>query len=106
LSAGAGRCGKTGPKRSPDRADAPPPGCDTPAEAGTSFTAPHRFTIIKNKTADMGHIVEQLFLFSRLDVDEFPLTLRRIPLMLVITDMVEEVSQEYYQRGLSIFCLT
>ncbi|MDR0628559.1 MAG: HAMP domain-containing histidine kinase [Treponema sp.] len=74
-------------------------------EAGVASTPEMRdnyFTIIKNKTAGMEHIIEQLFLFSKLDMDEFPLALRRVPLLPVISDMLEEVVQEYYQRGLAL----
>ncbi|MDR1301076.1 MAG: HAMP domain-containing histidine kinase [Treponema sp.] len=59
-------------------------------------------TAIKNKAVDMEYIIERLFLFSKLDMNEFPLTLRRVPLMQVIADMVEEVAREYDQRGLTI----
>jgi signal transduction histidine kinase len=74
-------------------------------ETGIASTPEMRdnyFTIIKNKTADMEHIIEQLFLFSKLDMDEFPLSLRRVSLMPVIADMIEEVTREYDQRGLVI----
>jgi signal transduction histidine kinase len=70
--------------------------------ASTSEMRQNYFTIIKNKTADMEHIVEQLFLFSKLDMDEFPIALRRVPLMPVIADMVEELDREYAQYGLVI----
>jgi signal transduction histidine kinase len=50
----------------------------------------------------MEHIIKQLFLFSKLDMDEFPLVLGRVPLMPVITDMIEEVTWEYDQRGLVV----
>jgi signal transduction histidine kinase len=62
----------------------------------------HYFVIIKNKTADMEHIIDQLFLFSKLDMDEFSLAMRRFPLMPVVTDMIKEVAPEYDQRGLAI----
>ncbi|MDR0685665.1 MAG: HAMP domain-containing histidine kinase [Spirochaetaceae bacterium] len=74
-------------------------------ESGVASTPEMRdryFATIKNKTAGMEHIIEQLFLFSKLDMDEFPLALRRVPLMQVISDMVEEVAPEYSQRGLDI----
>jgi signal transduction histidine kinase len=74
-------------------------------ETGVASTPEMRdnyFMIIKNKTADMERIIEQLFLFSKLDMDEFPLTLRRVALMPVIGEMIEEVVQEYDQRGLTI----
>jgi signal transduction histidine kinase len=62
----------------------------------------HYFATIKNKTADMEHIIERIFLFSKLDMDEFPLNLRRISLMPIITDIVEEAVPEYDQRGLAV----
>jgi signal transduction histidine kinase len=74
-------------------------------ETGVASTPEMRnnyFTIIKNKTADIEHIIERLFLFSKLDMNEFPLTLQRVPLMPLITDMVEELAPEYDQRGLAI----
>ncbi|MFP3090744.1 HAMP domain-containing histidine kinase [Treponema sp. TIM-1] len=70
--------------------------------ASTPEMRDHYFTTIKNKTDDMEHIIEQLFLFSKLDMDEFPLALRRVPLMPAIRDMIEEVAQEYDQRGLTV----
>jgi signal transduction histidine kinase len=57
---------------------------------------------IKNKTADMKHIIEQLFLFSKLDMDEFPFFPRRFDLMRAVSDMVEELADEYAMRGLEI----
>jgi len=60
------------------------------------------FATIKNKTADLEHIIEQLFLFSKLDMDEFPLALRRVPLALAVRNIIEEISSEYAMRGLDI----
>jgi signal transduction histidine kinase len=70
--------------------------------ASTPEMRDHYFAAIKNKTADMEHIIEQFFLFAKLDMDEFPLTLRRAALMPVIADMLEEVTPEYGRRGLDI----
>jgi signal transduction histidine kinase len=58
--------------------------------------------IIKNKAADMQHIIEQLFLFSKLDMDEFPLTMRRLNLIPAVSDMIEDSASEYASRGLTI----
>jgi signal transduction histidine kinase len=58
--------------------------------------------IIKNKAADMEHIIEQLFLFSKLDMDEFPLTMRRVDITRAVTDMIEDSLSEYASRGLDI----
>ena len=60
------------------------------------------FAIIKNKTADLEHIVEQLFLFSKLDMDDFPLNLRRCDIGLVVSDITENYRAEYASRGLAI----
>ena len=74
-------------------------------ETGVASTGEMRcryFTTIKNKTGDMEHIIEQLFLFSKLDMDEFPLALRRVSLVPLIADMIAEVTEEYRQRGLAV----
>ncbi|MDR1625300.1 MAG: HAMP domain-containing histidine kinase [Spirochaetia bacterium] len=80
-------------------------GCLEGLETGVASTPQMReqyFATIKNKTEDMEHIIEQLFLFCKLDMNEFPLTLRRVALMPVIADMIEEAAQEYERRGLDI----
>jgi signal transduction histidine kinase len=74
-------------------------------ETGVAATPEMRenyFAVIKNKTADLEHIIEQLFLFSKLDMDEFPLTLRRVDLALAVSDMIQEAEHEYERRGLTI----
>ena len=74
-------------------------------ETGVASTPQMRenyFRIIKNKTADLEHIIEQLFLFSKLEMDEFPMTIKRIDLAPAITDMIEELLPEYGSRGLAI----
>jgi signal transduction histidine kinase len=60
------------------------------------------FLGVKNKTDSMEHIVERLFMFSKLDMEEFPLSLSRVDIMQAITDMVDELKEEYAQRGLVI----
>jgi signal transduction histidine kinase len=80
-------------------------GCLEGLETGVASTPEmkkHYFTTVKRKTSDMEHIIEQLFLFSKLDMNEFPLSLRRVALMPVIADMIEEAAQEYDGRGLDI----
>ena len=74
-------------------------------ETGVASTPDMRekyLAIIKSKTADMEHIIEQLFLFSKLDMDEFPLTIRRVDITLAISDMIEDSICEYASRGLDI----
>jgi signal transduction histidine kinase len=58
--------------------------------------------IINNKAKDMEHIIGQLFLFSKLDMDEFPLNLRNVDISSAISDMVEDAMPEYASRGLGI----
>ena len=60
------------------------------------------FSIIKNKTADLEHIIEQLFLFSKLDMDEFPVTLRKIDITEAVSDIIEDCRSDYISRGLAI----
>ena len=59
-------------------------------------------TIIKNKAVNIEHILEQLFLFSKLDMDEFPVSMRRSNITLVISDMIEDIIPEYSNKGLFI----
>ena len=74
-------------------------------EAGIASTPVMRekyFATIKSKTADLEHIIEQLFLFSKLDMDEFPLALRRVAIAPALRNIVEEITGEYAMRGLDI----
>jgi signal transduction histidine kinase len=74
-------------------------------ESGVASTPEMRkkyFHTIKNKTVDMNHIIEQLFFFSKLDMDEFPFYPSRFELTYAISDMVEEFTEEYAMRGLEI----
>jgi signal transduction histidine kinase len=58
--------------------------------------------IINNKAAVMEHIIEQLFLFSKLDMDEFPLAMRKVNISFAICDIIEDALPEYTSRGLDI----
>ena len=74
-------------------------------EAGVASTSAMRekyFATIKSKASDLEYIIEQLFLFSKLDTDEFPLTLRRVALDPVIRSLIAEIAGEYATRGLDI----
>jgi len=74
-------------------------------ESGVASTPEMRekyLNTIKNKTVDMKHIIEQLFLFSKLDMDEFPFSPSRFELTRALSDMVEELTEEYAMRGLEI----
>jgi signal transduction histidine kinase len=57
---------------------------------------------IKDKTHDMEHIINHLFLFSKLDINDFPLNLKTMDIGQLISDMVSELSGEYIKRGLTV----
>ncbi|GHT79144.1 hypothetical protein FACS1894130_07100 [Spirochaetia bacterium] len=74
-------------------------------KSGVVATAEQRkkyVEIIENKTGDLEHIINQLFLFSKLDMDEFPAEMRNINCGDMIADCIDELSDEYEQRGLSL----
>jgi len=77
-------------------------GCVEGLETGVASNPAEYFSIIKKKTAAMEHIIEQLFLFSKLDMDEFPLDMRETDITLAIRDMIEESIAEYGEKGLDI----
>jgi signal transduction histidine kinase len=57
---------------------------------------------IKNKTDDLEHIIETLFLFSKLDTGEFPYHMERVDLGDLASEVVENLADEYRGRGLDI----
>ncbi|MDR0721870.1 MAG: HAMP domain-containing histidine kinase [Treponema sp.] len=74
-------------------------------EKGVASTQQMRkkyLTTIKNKTHDLEHIINHLFLFSKLDINDFPLNLKTIDMRRLISDMVSELSGEYVKRGLTV----
>ena len=80
-------------------------GCLEGIETGVASTPEMRekyLSIIKTKTAAMEHIIEQLFLFSKLDMDDFPLDMRRTDVALAVCDMIEDSMSEYAAKGLAI----
>jgi signal transduction histidine kinase len=60
------------------------------------------FSTITRKTAELEHIIEQLFLFSKLDMDEFPLNMRNVDIVSSVSDIIEDTVSEYETRGLAI----
>ena len=70
--------------------------------AATPETQRKYLRIIKSKTADMEHIVSQLFLFSKLDVGDFPLALEKVPLGPMMARFVEGVREDYREKGLHL----
>jgi signal transduction histidine kinase len=74
-------------------------------ETGVASTPEMRkeyFSIITRKTAELEHIIEQLFLFSKLDMDEFPLNMRNVDIVRSVSDIIQDTISEYAVRGLAI----
>ncbi|GMO69747.1 MAG: hypothetical protein Ta2A_18060 [Treponemataceae bacterium] len=70
--------------------------------AATSEQREKYFGIIENKTRDIEHIIEQLFLFSKLDIDEFKAETQVVNCGAMIEDCVVELGDEYERRGLAL----
>jgi signal transduction histidine kinase len=73
-------------------------------EKGLATTEEQRakyFAIISAKANDLEHILEQLFLFCKLDMNEFPISLEVIALG-SLAEMVAGLSAEYAHRGLAV----
>ncbi|WP_315071516.1 HAMP domain-containing sensor histidine kinase [uncultured Clostridium sp.] len=70
--------------------------------ASTPETQKRYLDTIKNKTSDLEHIVSQLFLFSKLDVGEFPLYLEKVDIGKELSNITVNLSEEYKEKGLVI----
>ena len=57
---------------------------------------------IKTKAEDLERIVSQLFLFSKMELGEYPGSLCRLRLDEAIRDSVSATQEEYRQKGLSV----
>jgi len=57
---------------------------------------------IKNKTKDMEHILNQLFMFSKLDIGEFPMRLDKWDAGGWLADFVQHIHDEYLEKGLRV----
>jgi signal transduction histidine kinase len=58
--------------------------------------------IIQNKTEDLEYIVRQLFLFSKMDIGEFPFNLVTVDIGKELEKMVDGFIDEYREKGLDI----
>ncbi|GHU26161.1 hypothetical protein FACS1894172_14690 [Spirochaetia bacterium] len=76
--------------------------------AATSEQREKYLGIIENKTADLEHIIDQLFLFSKLDISppeggaEFTTETQTVQCDAIIEDCIVELSDEYERRGLTL----
>ena len=57
---------------------------------------------IKSKTIDLEHTINQLFLFSKLDIGEFPLRLEEVDIGLELHSFIERHEKEYSEKGLAV----
>lgn len=60
------------------------------------------YEIIKKKIADLNQIIEQLFLFSKLDTNEFPFNLVKTSNKKLIDEYVTQIKTEYAEKGVTI----
>ena len=58
--------------------------------------------IIQSKTQDIEYIIKQLFLFSKMDIGEFPFRLETVDIGDELSKMVAGLTDEYMNRGLAI----
>ena len=59
-------------------------------------------TIIQNKTEDIEYIIKQLFMFSQIDIGEFPLNIEVVNIGEEIELLVNSFTEEYKKMGLEI----
>lgn len=70
--------------------------------ASTPIAQKRYLDTIKDKTDDLEHIVNQLFLFSKLDIGEFPFFLEKVDIDSELTKIIADVSDEYEKKGLIV----
>jgi len=58
--------------------------------------------IIQSKTEDIEYIIKQLFMFSKIDIGEFPLNLETVDIGNELAKLVDEMAVEYKELGLGI----
>ncbi|MDO4198060.1 MAG: HAMP domain-containing sensor histidine kinase [Erysipelotrichaceae bacterium] len=70
--------------------------------ASTEEMKKHYLEVIHDKTLDLDRLVSQLFLFSKMDMGEFPETPEIIKLDETIKDILDNSLENYQNQGLSI----
>jgi len=58
--------------------------------------------IIQNKTEDIEYIIKQLFMFSKIDMGEFPFHLETVDIGKTLIELVDSFADEYKAMGLDI----
>ena len=57
---------------------------------------------IKYKTTELEHIINQLFMFSKIDIGEFPFNAEKVSLGKELGGLIGSLSEEYEKKGLTI----
>ena len=57
---------------------------------------------IQRKTEDIEYIIKQLFMFSQIDIGEFPLNLETVDIGCELAEMVDSFADEYKEMGLAV----
>jgi len=58
--------------------------------------------ILQRKTEDIEYIIKQLFIFSRMDIGEFPLHIETVDIGIELDEIVNGFTDEYRKEGLEI----
>jgi signal transduction histidine kinase len=58
--------------------------------------------IITQKTDDLTRLVDQLFLFSKIDLGEYALRIQPVDIGKYLAELIQGISEEYKQRGLTL----
>ena len=57
---------------------------------------------IKQKAGELEYIINQLFLFSKLDVGDFPFSIEKVNIGVELNQLVEDLKEEYAEKGVSL----
>jgi signal transduction histidine kinase len=58
--------------------------------------------ILKNKADDLEHIVNQLFMFSKIDIGDFPLNMENLKIGEQLKEFTDDIAEEYEQKGIAV----
>ena len=70
--------------------------------ATTHETQEKYLETIQRKTEDIEYIIKQLFMFSQIDIGEFPLKLETVDIGNELAEMVDGLKDEYKEIGLAV----
>lgn len=65
----------------------------------------HYLEVITTKADDLEHIVSQLFLFSKLDIGDFPFYMESVNLSEMLSKMVTFISEDYGKKNMQVHLL-